>query len=419
MQLKKRVKATLLFKIFDYSRYIITRYFLQKRIKPYYLGEKNIVIEQMNDKGATFFGYYNISPFNMNGDVIYHKVDNEKIRGSYYGAADILIKRKNGEIEKIADTKSWNWQQGSMLQWFSKSNDTIIFNNYINNEYKSVIKNIHTGHEKIIDTPIYSVDKGGQFALSLNFERLALMRPDYGYFNKHISWDDMPDNKNDGIWHVDLVNNEKRLILSLETLSKFKPSKTMKNAKHKVNHIDIASSGKRFMFLHRWVGQQGRFMRLLTANTHDGGDLFYITGNSMVSHNCWKGDEEIVSFCRASNGVNKYVLFKDKSESETIIGEKDFNNDGHPSISPDGTWMLTDDYPDSGKFSGLYLFNLKKKQKHMLGRFFQPLKYKGEKRIDLHPKWSPDGKQVSIDSGHDGKRKVFLIDVESILTNEK
>ena len=34
----------------------------------------------------------------------------------------------------------------------------------------------------------------------------------------------------------------------------------MVNSKHKVNHIDIAPDGKRFMFIHRWIGPKGDFI---------------------------------------------------------------------------------------------------------------------------------------------------------------
>ena len=46
------------------------------------------------------------------------------------------------------------------------------------------------------------------------------------------------------------------------------------------------------MFLHRWIGPQGRFHRLMTANCRDGSDLFFLTGIELVSHNCWMTDSK-------------------------------------------------------------------------------------------------------------------------------
>ncbi len=77
-----------------------------------------------------FFGYYNISPSNSNGDILYLKVDQENMRGSLYQPASIMLKTVNGTITKITETKAWNWQQGCMLQWLPRDNDLFIFNDY-------------------------------------------------------------------------------------------------------------------------------------------------------------------------------------------------------------------------------------------------------------------------------------------------
>ena len=45
------------------------------------------------------------------------------------------------------------------------------------------------------------------------------------------------------------------------------------------------------------------------------------------------------------------------------------------------------------------------------------MKYYGYKRCDLHPRWSPDGNFISIDSTHEEKRKTFLINVSKVLKN--
>ena len=81
----------------------------------------------------------------------------------------------------------------------------------------------------------------------------------------------------------------------------------------------------------------------------------------------------------------------------------------------EGLRKWRNDYPDKSKFSRLYLYDLLNKKKHILGMFHQPFKYQGENRIDLHPKWSKDGKFVSIDSGHRGKREFHVIDITKII----
>jgi hypothetical protein len=398
-----------------YLRYLFFRFILKKRFNNFYLNE-NCQIVNIPVKDNSFFGYYNISPFNNKGELLWCETSENRIRGSKYSPIRIIYYNTFSNFKKVvSESIAWNWQQGCMLQWYANSDDKIIYNNYdeIQKEYFSEIYYLKSNKTKRICKPIYSVAGDGSFALTLNFDRNTIMRPCYGYFKKEII--KLPDDSNDGIWFIDIEKNTSRLLLSLENLKKFKPHPTMINSNHKVNHIDIAPDGKRFMFLHRWIGPKGRFHRLLTANCKDGTELSVLTGNELVSHNCWMIDSKnIISFSRLKDGRDRYNYYTDKKGFVKIIGENTFLEDGHPSNSPDGRWMLTDDYPDKARFSRLYLFDLINKEKYIIGEFYQPIKYQAENRIDLHPKWDKDGKFVSIDSGHQGKREFYVIDVSKI-----
>ena len=50
-----------------------------------------------------------------------------------------------------------------------------------------------------------------------------------------------------------------------------------------------------------------------------------------------------------------------------------------------------------------------------IGKFLSPLDYYDYYRCDLHPRWSPDGKLLSIDSTHSGMRESYIIDVSKIV----
>jgi hypothetical protein len=52
----------------------------------------------------------------------------------------------------------------------------------------------------------------------------------------------------------------------------------------------------------------------------------------------------------------------------------------------------------------------------VLGRFASPSGYEGELRCDLHPRHSPDGTRLIIDSTHaGGGRQMFMIDIRPAL----
>jgi hypothetical protein len=406
--LKKIIIKSFIGKLILYFRYLIFRYIIKRRFKNYYLSN-SVNINAVDNDGVTFFGYYNISPQNEQGDIIYLKVLHEYMRGSLHEPASIMLKTKEGLISKITETKAWNWQQGCMLQWYPRGGNYILYNDFndIKNNYvtKIIDKNGRIIYE--YNKPVNNVSRDGQFALTLNYDRLALMRPDYGYFNKKIAWKNLPTNEEDGIWFIDLIRNESRLILSLKTLTELRPVKSMQGAQHKVNHIDINPSGTRFMFLHRWKGPQGRFMRLITVNP-DGSDIFILNGDIMISHSCWLNDNEILSYCEL-NGERGYFKFFDKKNGGVLFSDKMPQIDGHPSVSTDGNFIITDTYPDKSQFSSLYLFNKKNDTPYLLGKFFQPFKYRYEGRIDLHPKWGYNISNIFIESGHSNERKLYKI----------
>src|SRR5690606_41097982 len=64
--------------------------------------------------------------------------------------------------------------------------------------------------------------------------------------------------------------------------------------------------------------------------------------------------------------------------------------------------MITDSYPSGGaKEQRLYLMDMKTEAVLPLGRYHHPDEYRGEKgwtRCDLHPRWSPEGNILGVNS---------------------
>jgi Tol biopolymer transport system component len=64
----------------------------------------------------------------------------------------------------------------------------------------------------------------------------------------------------------------------------------------------------------------------------------------------------------------------------------------------------------------LYLYQVETGRRVSLGDFRSPPEYQGEWRCDLHPRFSPDGRKVTIDSPHGGEgRQIYLLDVGKIV----
>lgn len=369
-------------------------------------------VEVTSKDNEFFFGYYDKSPWNRDGSLILllevydSKVHPSKGEKAFINVVDI---NNYNKCTKIFETNVWNLQQGCMMQWLGPNfKSDIIFNDCINNKYCSIIYNLQSQKTKILDKPIYSVSKDGKYAVSLNFSRLHRLRPGYGYANLPDETKDDPHPKDDGIWYVDLEKNQSKLIISLEDITKINWDCTMEKAQHKFNHLEINPDGTRFSFLHRWQNKKGKFSRLYTANL-DGSEIFCLADDGMVSHSCWKNGAEILCWCRKKGIGDRYFLFLDKTSQFSIIGDEVLNQDGHPSYSPDGRYILTDTYPDRTRHRTLIIFDTQENKRHDIAKFFAPFKYDGEVRCDLHPRWNRDGSEICIDSVHEGKRKMYII----------
>lgn len=413
---KERMVATLLSKfpkIKQYVKLVYQRlnYIKYKKDYPFRCDYKISKISFENKE--SFFGYYDKSPISIRNEyIIFQSINHDtKNKPSDKSIELLLYDIKNNIYTKIDDIYSYNWQQGCKLMWIGESK--FIYNNYdeINNKYVSKIYNINTKKFTVIDYPIYDIYKD-DYALSLNFERLNLLRPDYGYINKKQTTINWNENKGDGIYYIDIKKNSSKLLINIDKVIQLHYKKTMNSAKHKFNHIMISPNGSRFMFLHRWFVGDRKFDSLIVADI-DGTNIKCISDDDMVSHCFWNNENEIFGYLRDKKDGDRYFMLDTLTSKKTIIGKDiiDQFGDGHPNISNDN--IIFDTYPNKSRMKELYLFNLRNNNLTKLGEFFESFEFYEETRCDLHPRFSYDGKKVFFDSVHEGKRQLYMMDLES------
>ena len=405
-KIKKIVKTT-------YQHFM---YWVSPKIK----SEGNIVKLSPNDPdNEYFFGYYDKSPWDITDRyVLCLRAKNTWSDVSPKDTADILIIDTEKEIEdttrvkKIAETHSWNVQQGCMAQWLGPDYcSRIVYNDYRNGKYCSIILNISNMKEKVIDFPVYSVASDGKTALSLDFSRLYNLRPGYGYYNvkEKTQGESLPDST--AIWIIDLESGNIQPLLKYTDFAKFQPRDEMREngAIHKVNHIMVSPNGKRFMVLYRWFIGQRKYSRLITCNI-DGTDMYLLSDDDMVSHCFWKNDEEIIAFENKKDNGTGYYLMKDKT-NEYVHCWPELTEDGHPSYSPDGNKIVTDTYPDRRRLQYLKVMDadIGKNDVKVIATVFSPFKYDNDTRCDLHPRWNRDSNKICFDSVFEGHRGLYMI----------
>lgn len=404
-----------------------------------------------------FFGYYNISPWNKSQNKIL--ACNPKFINKHPKSSDLLEIGyfENDKFIKIDKTNAWNWQQGCMLQWLPESNNKIIYNKRKGKRFISIVYDTDSEKRKELSVPIYSIHPAGKYALSLNFSRLNDVRRGYGYEGGTDKFKKEEIPKKDGIYLLNLKTNKSKLIISIKNLSKLTPEESMNFGKHWVNHISFNPSGSRFCFFYRWQLPQGLFHTRLITSDIKGKDVKILATGGEFSHVEWISDEKLLGWGSSSSSIKKiksnisatklffgiirplvkkiiskklrnkitkqgYMIFNDKTNRVTKVNI--FNEDGHPSISPDKKLILTDTYADKKHFRKLLLYNIETKEKIILGKFYSlpNKKYSKDKnwdniglRCDLHPRWSPKGDKVCFDSVHEGFRGMYEVKLGKII----
>ncbi|MEW6356924.1 MAG: hypothetical protein AB1696_11390 [Planctomycetota bacterium] len=319
--------------------------------------------------------------------------------------------------EPVAETRAWNWQQGTMLHWLPTAPDRCIIHNDRGDTFFSVIRDLKTGKTRRLPRPIYALSPDGKQAVTLNFARVHRTRPGYGYCGLPDLWENEIHPANDGIYWMDVATGENKLIISLAQIVKIQHNDTMDGVTHWFNHLQFNTDGTRFLFLHRWRAADGKrwFTQMFTAN-HDGSDICCVADHGMVSHFDWRDPNHILAWAHHNEMGNHFYLYTDQSDEIQIVGKDTLTSDGHCSYSPDRRWILNDTYPArEDRTRTLMLYRPADDRRVDIGRFFAPPQYDGEIRCDLHPRWSRDGKYVCFDSIHEGMRQMYVIDVAEIV----
>jgi hypothetical protein len=319
---------------------------------------------------------------------------------------------------ELGTTRAWCWQQGCMLQWRPGSQTEVMWNDRADDHFVCHILDVQTGKRRTLPHPFYTVSPDGRTAVAPDYRRINDMRPGYGYAGLPDPNADFLAPEGAGISHLDLDTGECELIVSLADVARIPyPHADLSAAKHYFNHLLFNTDGTRFEFLHRWrmEGQRGFGTRMLTAAL-DGTDIRVVDDYGHTSHFIWRDPTHILAWAYHPSHQSAFYLYEDGSREVEVVGKDVMVVNGHCTYLPGNEWILNDTYPDPERYQHLYLYHVATGQRVALGRFHAPPEYTGEWRCDLHPRFSPDGRSVVIDSadGGDG-RQLYLIDVAQVV----
>ncbi len=351
-----------------------------------------------------WFGYYDKSPLNEGSSyALYLSVAKDAKDGDK--AEVCLYNMQTKEQRVIGETRTWNWQQGAMEQWIGK--ETVSYNSFdeVKKVYQTVRLNVNTGVKTSTQRAAYFYNRDFTKYLSLNFFRLDKFAKGYGY---PYSVDSM-DIERDGIWEVNVKDNEPRLILSLHEVMAYE-AKDYMQCQHYINHVAYCPDERYIIFIHRWQVKGGEFVSRLMKYDLQEKKLTALLDNGHVSHYCWKSDKELMIFATNERDEKGYMVVNiETGKNYRLDGLP--TEDGHPTYSDDKKWVVTDTYPNNHRDQYLFLYRVEDKKLFRVDKLHSPFKYFNENRCDLHPRWSMDNRYLLADNTAQGMRTLKIYDI--------
>ena len=349
-------------------------------------------------EGECFFGYYDRCP-ERNNLVLFHEIVNDLL-------SVCVMNIQSREIVKIGDSQSYNWQMGARSIWID--DDTVSFNDFDGGKYICKWYSISQQRFiKILPMPLMDI-YNKDYVLTTNYRRLMSVDPDYSYrCIPEMGESEFFDYENDGIWLYDIRKDEKRLLLSFKDVLGVKGNILRTDGKHCVNHIMIAPDGKSFMFIHRYKVNGKKYDRLMV---YDFKELRCILDDPLQSHFCWLDNHTIMGYCGYGGEIGWFLADTVNGKVEKLVEfTKAHPKNGHP--SPHGDWIVVDSYPNLSRMQELHAYNKKTKEFILLAEFYHDMQHHNYNRCDLHPRFTPDGKAIYVDTLYSGKRQLIKLNV--------
>jgi hypothetical protein len=323
----------------------------------------------------------------------------------------VLIDTQNGNrIEKIDESRAWNFQQGTMFYWNPEAaSRELIFNDRDPETHKVFAVVYDVAARKRIreyrfdDTPLGNsgvAQRGGYF-LGLNYGRMARLRPVTGYPGA-FDWNPAEAAPaNDGVFIVDMATGEKRLLVSFADMAR---AVDTKGRDLFINHTLWSRDDSRIYFYIRGdFGNRDRRIDIpvsirpdgtgLTSHQHVGGHPEWLDGTRIIGSS---GDKMVVYDVDAKEMV------------ETLGGSETFPKvGGDVALSPDGKWLVVGDRKGVENY---YVVLRRADRARLQTRGFPHPGYtSGDLRVDGSPCWNRTSDAFLFPAiAADGTRQLFV-----------
>ena len=366
------------------------------------------------------FGYYGINVWDRSGrchlalETDFHRrppMPSDRARVGF-------VDGESGAFTALAETGAFNLQQGSMLHWIDAGHgEELTYNVWQGGRVVSHARALDGGAARTLEAPVAAVTGDGRAALGLNYARMYHCRSVVGYANDRDPATLPIAPEDDGLYGIDLASGRAGLVVSHAQVIRAAALAEPPTGLVWFNHVMFNTDGSRVMFLCRMRRPGGKGLRTsLWTVRPDGSELSLQIGfPHRISHFAWLDPDRLL-ISTDLLGTMQFVSFTVDQGDFAPFGGGVLPPDGHACFSPDGRWLVCDTYPQgSERISQLMLYEMATGRRVDIGGMYSEPVFAGDVRCDLHPRWHPDGRSLTIDAVPDGNRQIYQYDVSSIV----
>lgn len=378
------------------------------------------------DDGFYVHTYYDLCPWSASGRYLAVTRLPYQDRNAVWGdtAEVCLIDLKERTIETVHRTKVWGFQTGALANW-GGSDRYLYTNDMVNGVAVCARIDLEAREVKLYSGPQYNVAPDDSAVISFPLELMDITQVGYGAPQK--------DPKNpaklpvgasatQGLWRTDMRTGEKRLLMSLKKLSEAAPPAPRKDGTWYLWHCRYNRQGTRILQISRTLfpaGLPGRNTMVFTFNT-DGTDVRWLPTEPKWGtdggHPNWHGDGQRVIRNIKVDGVTRLVEWKYDGTGFRVMSGK-FEGGGHPRVEPSGRFLVTDAF--QGPELTLRWLDLKagKEEPLVVIATFDKKAIKDEVlRLDGHPSFDRNFKQICFQAAPEGRRQLYVADVGKLIS---
>ncbi|MGM0494246.1 MAG: TolB family protein [Armatimonadota bacterium] len=209
-----------------------------------------------------------------------------------------------------------------------------------------------------------------------------------------------------GLFIAEADGSDHRLLASVEEMIALSPERERVEAESlsiSLPNCKWNADGSRAFVVFVGRNEQGRkqFAEVMTINP-DGTGLTFVA--EIEHHPIWHPDGERILF-NGSDGM--YLVNWDGTGLQKVAD----CNMGHPSVSPDGSTIVTDGYGRGEWRDALWLIDVETGEARKLCNVPNVHGRQHQRGTQPHPVWSHDGTRVLYDSDESGRSQLYEVEV--------